>query len=137
MNYEPRRGQAVGRVVIRDLSSVSIIIRPDETKGTTKLVLIDAVSPEFAEKGLKVGDVVLPSKVSNVVMDGGASFRPVVHEQDVLLVVRNWASLSEFRIQTENGSEYVPFGDPKAAPSLGYVAPTTQPNPNGVVEQHS
>jgi hypothetical protein len=120
VNYEPRRGQAVGRVVIK--STPSTIVRPDETKGTTKLVLLDAVGPDFAEKGLKVGDVVLPSKVSSVVMEGGASFRPVVNEADVILVVRNWTSLSEFRVQTESGAEYVAFDDPRAAPSLGFVS---------------
>jgi hypothetical protein len=122
VNYEPRHGQAVGRVVIKAVSAVSAtIVRPDESKGTTKLVLLDAVGPDLEEKGLKVGDVVLPSKVSSVVMDGGASFRPVVHEQDILLVVRDWTSLNEFRVQTESGAEYVAFDHPKAAPSLGAV----------------
>lgn len=117
VNYEPRHGQVVGRVIIK--TTASVILRPDETKGTTKLVLLDAVGPEV--RGLKVGDVVLPSKISSVVMDGGASFRPIINEQDVLLVVRNWSSLSEFRVQTESGSEYVAFDDPRAAPSLGFV----------------
>jgi hypothetical protein len=120
VTYEPRHGQAVGRVVIKSVPSS--IVRPDETKGTTKLVLLDAIGPDLAEKGLKVGDVVLPSKVSSIVMEGGSSFRPVVNEADVILVVRNWSSLSEFRVQTESGAEYVAFDDPRAAPSLGFVS---------------
>jgi hypothetical protein len=126
MKFEPRNGQAVGRVVIR--LKVSSIVRPDETKGTTKLVLLDAVGPDLAAKGLKVGDVVLPSKVSSVVMEGGASFRPVVNESDVILVVRDWSSLSEFRVQTESGAEYVSFDDARAAPSLGFVDEPQQSN---------
>ena len=120
VTYEPRHGQAVGRVVIKSVPSS--IVRPDETKGTTKLVLLDAIGPDLTEKGLKVGDVVLPSKVSSIVMEGGSSFRPVVNEADVILVVRNWSSLSEFRVQTESGAEYVAFDDPRAAPSLGFVS---------------
>jgi hypothetical protein len=118
--HEPRPGQAIGRVVIQ-MNVSSLIVRPDETKGTTKLVLLDAIGPDLAAKGLKVGDIVLPSKVSGAVMNGGASFRPIVNEQDILTVLRNWTSLDEFRVQTESGSEYVAFSDPKAAPSLGFI----------------
>jgi hypothetical protein len=134
VNYEPRPGQAVGRVVMQ-MNVSSLIVRPDETKGTTKLVLLDAIGPDLAAKGLKVGDIVLPSKVSGAVMNGGASFRPIVNEQDILLVLRNWTSLDEFRVQTESGSEYVAFNNPKAAPSLGFPGERASTSGNGV-EHH-
>lgn len=117
MNFEPRRDQAVGRIVVRLTSSA--IVRPDETKGTTKLMLIDAVGPDL--KDLKVGDVVLPTMVSGIVMEGGASFRPMAEDKNIAVIVRDWKSLDEFRVQTESGSEYVPFNDPRAATSLGIV----------------
>jgi len=117
MNFEPRRDQAVGRIVVRLTSSA--IVRPDETKGTTKLMLIDAVGPDL--KDLKVGDVVLPTMVSGIVMEGGASFRPMAEDKNIAVIVRDWKSLDEFRVQNESGSEYVPFSDPRAAKSLGSV----------------
>jgi len=126
VRFEPRRGQAVGRVVVRP--TLSTIVRPDETKGTTKFVLLDAVGPDLEAKGLKVGDVVLPIKINSIVLDGGAAFRPMVEEESVALVVRDWTSLDEFHVQTENGSQYVPFDDARAAVSLGAIsARTTQP----------
>ena len=117
MNFEPRRDQAVGRIVVRLTSSA--IVRPDETKNTTKFILIDAVGPDV--KDLKVGDIVMPTKVSGISMEGGASFRPMADDENIALVVRDWKSLDEFKIQNESGSEYVPFGDPKAAVSLGVL----------------
>jgi len=119
VRFEPRRGQAVGRVVVRP--TLSTIVRPDETKGTTKFVLLDAVGPDLEAKGLKVGDVVLPIKINSIILDGGASFRPMVEEGDVALIVRDWDRLDEFHVQTENGAQYVPFDDPRAAPSLGVI----------------
>lgn len=117
MKFEPRRNQAVGRIVVR--LSHSTIVRPDETKNTTKFILIDAVGPDV--KDLKVGDIVMPTKVSGISMEGGASFRPMADDENIALVVRDWKSLDEFKIQNESGSEYVPFGDPKAAVSLGVL----------------
>jgi hypothetical protein len=121
MNFQPRRDQAVGRIVVRLPSSA--IVRPDETKNTTKFMLIDAVGPDL--KDLKVGDVVMPTAISGISMEGGASFRPMANDANIALVVRDWTSLDEFRVQNESGSEYVPFGDPRAAKSLGVHAPKT------------
>ena len=118
MKFEPRFGQAVGRIVIKP--SRSTIVRTDETK-QTKFMLLDAVAPDLESKGLKVGDIVMPLKINQIVLDAGSMFRPVVNEQDVAIIVRDWKSLDEFHVQTENGTQYVPFSDPKAAPSLGAV----------------
>lgn len=120
MNFEPRNGQMIGRIIVR--CPASDIIRPDPTRNTTKFVLIDAVGPSVAAKGLKVGDVVLPIKINTILLDNGSSFRPMIEESEVALIVRDWGSLDAFHVQSENGSEYVPFGDPRAAKSLGTVA---------------
>ena len=119
MKFEPRRGQAIGRIVVRPPSSS--IVRTDETKETTKFMLLDAVGPDFEEKGLRDGDVVLPRKINIIQMDGGTSVRPFVEEDDIVLIVRDWTGLDDFYVQTENGKAYVPFDDPRAAPSLGIV----------------
>jgi hypothetical protein len=120
VKFEPRPHQAVGRVVLRTVAS-STIVRPDESKGTTKFMLLDAVGSDFEKEGFRVGDIVVPQKVSSVVMEGGASFRAILDLDDILVTVRDWSSLDEFRVQTESGSEYVAFSDPRAAPSLGYT----------------
>ena len=57
MKFVPRHSQAIGRVVVKRI--LSTIIRPDETKNTTKFVLIDGVGPDAAAAGIKVGDIVL------------------------------------------------------------------------------
>lgn len=118
MKFEPRYGQAVGRVLIR--RPTSSILRPDVTKNMTKFVLLDAVGPDAEAKGLKVGEIVLPLKINTIFLDNGAGMRPLIEEREVAIVVRDWVSLDEFHVQTEGGSEYVPFGDPKAAPPLGW-----------------
>ena len=122
MKLEPRRGQAVGRVVVRPTTST--ILRPDETSGITKYLLLDAVGPDLEAKGLKAGDIVVPVKINSIVMDGGVIFIPFVQEENVALVVRDWSSLDEFHVQTDSGTQYVPFTDPRAAPSRGYVRET-------------
>jgi hypothetical protein len=117
ISFQPRRDQAVGRIVVR--LTVSAIVRPDETKGTTKFLLIDAVGPDL--KDLKVGDVVMPTAISGISMEGGVSFRPMANDANIALVVRDWKSLDEFLVQNESGSEYVPFSDPRAAKALGTI----------------
>jgi|GEM_PF-2534809 len=118
MNFRPRRDQVVGRIVVRLTDSA--IVRPDETKNTTKFLLIDAVGPDLKDD-LKVGDIVMPTAVIGISMEGGASFRPMATDANIALVVRDWTSLDEFKVQNESGSEYVPFGDPRAAKSLGFI----------------
>ena len=118
MKFVPRRNQAVGRVVVKRL--LSFIVRPDETKNTTKYVLIDAVGAGAEAAGIWVGDIVLPSKMGNIVLDGGVSFRPLLDEEDI----RGWATevtLAELVVQNDSGSEFVPFDNKDAAQPLGNV----------------
>jgi hypothetical protein len=111
----PRRNQTIGRVVTKRI--MSTILRPDETKNTTKFVLIDGVGPGAQAAGIKVGDIVLPSKMGNIQLDGGIRFRPIVDEEDIRAIV-NDVPLEEFVVQTDNGSHFVAFDDKDAAKSL-------------------
>lgn len=118
MKFVPRRNQAVGRVVVKRL--LSFIVRPDETKNTTKYVLIDAVGTGAEAAGIRVGDIVLPSKMGNIVLDGGVSFRPLLDEEDI----RGWATdvtLAELVVQNDSGSEFVSFDNKDAAKPFGEV----------------
>jgi hypothetical protein len=117
MKFEPRRGQAFGRIVVRTKSST--IVRPDATKGISKFVLVDAAHPDFEAAGYKVGDVLLADRIITMVVDDGALTRPIVEQDHILLAVRDFASLDEFHVQVENGTSYVPFSDPRAAVPLG------------------
>ena len=120
MKFAPRRNQIIGRAVIK--RKFAAILRPNETDGITKFVLVDAVGVDAAAKGIKVGDVIVPLKVGNIVMDG--AFRPVVEEENAGLFVTE-LSPGELLVQTENGSRYVPFDSEDAAVSLG--APVQEP----------
>jgi len=111
----PRQNQAIGRIVIKRI--LANIVRPDETKNTTKFVLIDAVGSEAQAAGIKVGDVVLPDKLSNILLDGGVSFRPIVDEKDIRAIVTD-VTLDELMVQTDNGSKFVTFDADDAAQSL-------------------
>jgi len=111
----PRSSQVIGRVVIK--RRLSSIVRPDETRETTKFVLIDAVGPAAAALGFKVGDVILPTAMANIKFDGGASFRPIVHVDNIAATLTD-VGFEELAVQTESGSEYVPFDSPKAAGSI-------------------
>jgi hypothetical protein len=111
----PRHNQVIGRIVIKRV--LSSIVRPDETKGTTKFVLVDAVGPGAAAAGVRVGAVVLPKMMSNIVLDGGVIFRPLVDEENIAATLTD-LDLSEFAVQTDSGAEYVPLDSPRAARSL-------------------
>lgn len=115
MKFVPRRNEVIGRIVVKRV--LHTIVRPDETKNTTKFLLVDGVGSDAAAAGIKVGDIVLAQKFGNILLDGGVSFRPLVDEKDV----RAWVtgvSLDELVVQTDNGSEFVPFQDMSAAKSL-------------------
>lgn len=118
MKFAPRHNQAVGRMVIK--RSDSKIIRVDETK-VTKFVLIDAVGDGAAAKGLKVGDVIVATKLNHMVFDAGLRFRPLVDEADVACFVTELAA-GELLVQTENGAHYVLFDSDDAAVPLGAQA---------------
>lgn len=115
MKLIPRRDQIIGRVVIKRVASV--IVRPEESKGTSKFVLVDAVGPEAALKGIKVGDVVLAKKMHHIMLDGGSIFRPLVDEPDVASFLTE-TEPGELAIQVDSGQRYVSFDDPDAAASL-------------------
>lgn len=115
MKFAPRRSRIIGRMVIR--KSESKIILVDETK-VTKFVLIDAIGPDAAEKGLKVGDVVLPIEIRNIVLDGGKSFRPIMEEENVAFVITGMR-LDDLSVQVDSGKQFVPFDSPEAAESFG------------------
>jgi hypothetical protein len=121
MRFEPRRSQTTGRIIIKRV--LKTIIRPDETKNTTKFMLVDGVGDEAKAAGIHVGDVVLPGQFENFILDGGVFFRPIVEEKDIRMVIRN-AVLDEFMMQTDSGSEFVPFDDAKAAKNLCEDAPS-------------
>jgi len=119
VKLKPRHNQAIGRVVIKRV--LSSIVRPDETKNTTKFVLIDAVGPGAQAAGLKVGDVVLAAKLSSFVLDGGAFFRPILDEKDIMFWATDLA-LDELLVQTDSGGNYVQFNAKDAAKSFGETA---------------
>lgn len=119
MKFVPRRNQVIGRVVIRR-SLVSTIVLVDESK-VTKFILIDAVGSEAAANGVKVGDVIVPLTINNIMLNNG--FRPVLDEKNIAFFVTDIAP-GELMVQTDSGSKYVPLDADDAAQSLG-AAPST------------
>ena len=120
MKFIPRHAQIVGRTIMKRV--LTTIVRPDENKNTTKFILIDGLGPEAAAAGLKVGDIVLPTKIGNVMIDGGVSVRPIMVEQDVAFVLAD-VRLEDFYIQTEDGKRYVSLDDKEAAASFCQAKP--------------
>lgn len=114
MKFEPRSSQAVGRMVIKQSSSS--IILSNETK-VTKFILVDAVGTEAEANGIKVGDLVLPKVVYNVVLEAGSVFCPWFEEKDVVLFVRD-VKREDLLVQTAAGTKFVPFDSPDAAKPL-------------------
>jgi hypothetical protein len=113
VKFVPRRSQIIGRMVIKRVSSM--IVRVDESK-VTKFILVDAVGEEAAANGIKVGDLVVPNALGNIVMNEG--FRPVLEEKAVAFFVTD-VPMSELAVQTDSGNKYVPFDAPDAAKPLG------------------
>jgi hypothetical protein len=99
---------------------LSFIVRPDETRNTTKFVLIDAVGAGAEAAGIRVGDVVLPSKMGNIQLDGGTSFRPLLDEEDIRAFIAD-VPLTDFVVQNDSGSEFVAFDHKDAAKPLGDI----------------
>lgn len=119
MKIVPRHNQILGRIVIKKTGGA--IVRPDDTANTTKFVLVDAVGPGAAAAGIKVGDLVLPNALGNIVIDGGVIFRPILDEANALAlaVCADDVERGGLLIQTDNGSQYVPMDSDRAAKSLG------------------
>lgn len=122
LELEARYSQVIGRVLIKRI--LTSIVRPDETKNTTKFILIDAVGPGAEANGLRVGQVVIPILMTGISLDGGVSYRPILEDKDIRIFVRN-ANLADFEVQTDNGTRYVPFSDPEAA--APFVGARAQP----------
>lgn len=120
MKFVPRHSNIAGRIVIKRI--LSSIVRPDETKDTTKFVLVDAVGPDAAKEGIKVGDVLVPNGVGVIKLDGGACVRPMLEEKNAAFFVRD-ITLDDLAVQTDNGLQYVPFNSPDAAKPLGQNPP--------------
>lgn len=113
MKFVPRRNQVIGRVVIR--RTLTSIVLVDESK-VTKFILIDAVGEEAAANGVKVGDVIVPLTINNIMLNNG--FRPVLDEKNIAFFVTDIAP-GELMVQTDSGSKYVPLDAEDAAQSLG------------------
>lgn len=119
MKFIPRNDQLIGRMTIK--RSESKIIVSDPTK-VTKYILVDAVGPGAAAKGIKVGDYVVVVSVRHIVQDAGRVFIPWADEKDVHLFATDIGP-NEMLIQTLNGKEFVAFDSLEAAPSFGAPAP--------------
>jgi hypothetical protein len=128
MKFVPRNSQLIGRMTIK--KSESRIIRTDETK-VTKYILVDAVGPDAAAKGIKVGDLVLVISIRHIVQDAGLVFIPFADEKDVVLFVTD-VTREELLVQTLGGKEFVPFDAPEAAPSFGASPKSSNGNTNAV-----
>jgi hypothetical protein len=115
VKFIPRNSQFIGRMTIR--RSESKIIVSDPTK-VTKYLLVDAVGPEAAQKGIKVGDYVVVLSVRHIVQDAGRVFIPFSEEKDVALFATDIGP-NEMLMQTPNGKEFVAFDSPEAASSFG------------------
>jgi putative aminopeptidase FrvX len=115
VKFTPRRNQVTGRIVIKRM--MSVIVRPDETKHTSKFILVDAVGSEAQEAGIKVGDIVVPESMKNLALDGGVIFRPILDEKTVMGFMTE-VSLDELLVQTDNASKFVPFDADDAAKSI-------------------
>jgi hypothetical protein len=125
VKFAPRHSQIVGRMVIK--RSDSKIIRTDETK-VTKFVIVDAVGVEAAAAGIKVGDVVVATKLNHMFFDAGTRFRPLIEEKDIACLVTDLRP-GDLLVQAENGTQYVLFDSPEAAEPLG-----AQPKPRAESE---
>lgn len=117
MKFVARNSQIFGRLVMKRV--LSAIVRPDETKNTTKFVLVDAIGPDAAAKGIKIGDLVVPTSISTIVLDGGALARAFLKEEHAAFILTDMDVKKDFLVQVENASEYVPFDSETAARSLG------------------
>lgn len=115
MKFVPQHDQIIGRMVIKKV--LSRIVRPDETKNTTKFVLVDAIGTGIV--GIKVGDVVVPKALGNIVLDQGTIYRPWLEKSGVLFLVTDVDIKRDLVVQNEDGSKYVGFDSPEAAQPLG------------------
>ena len=124
MKFIPRNDHVIGRMMIK--RSDSTIILKDSTK-VTKYVLVDAVGPGAAAKGIRVGDVVVVTKLMNIVQDAGRVFIPFCEEENVALFATDFDLEKDLLMQIYSGAEFVPFDDERAMPSVGVDPATREP----------
>lgn len=122
MKFVPRHTQIIGRMVIRPQSS--LIAMGDETK-VTKFILVDAVGEDAAKLGVKPGDLIVPKALSQIVLESGRRFCPILEEKDVAFFVRDYDP-NELHVQIDSAVRYVPFDSPEAAKSIGAQEETQQ-----------
>lgn len=119
MKFKPLGDNIVGRTAIvkRDGEAEQKIILLDETR-VTKLIVVDALGPAAAARGIKVGDLIFSMTISMFTVRTGV--RPVLkgeHVADTMFLDPG----ETIYVQTEDGTKYVPIDSPGAAKSLGYV----------------
>jgi hypothetical protein len=115
VKFVPRHNQIIGRMVVRRAKSAIIV--GDPTK-VTKFVLVDAVGEGAAAAGVKVGDIIVPKSLSQIVTENGMSFCPFLEEKDVAFFVRDLLP-GEMLIQSASGTQYVSLESPEAADAFG------------------
>lgn len=121
MKFSPRGNMIMGRMVIRKTDS--LIITSDQAK-VTKFILVDAVGPEAATKGVKVGDLVIASALGNIVMDRGRTYLPICEEKNIVFFVED-VKQSDLLVQDKSGNNFVAFDAEEAAPNV--AAPAREP----------
>jgi len=93
VKLEPLKKWVIGRIAITRVSST--ILAPDISKGVTKFVLLDEVSPEAAAEGYAPGDLVIAKTMHNIFLKGGAYHR-VTFPIDEAVCKAHDVELSEF-----------------------------------------
>jgi hypothetical protein len=122
VKFVPRHAHIVGRMTIRKSESAIILLNE---AAVTKFVLVEAVGPDAAKAGIKVGDLLVVTRLNNIVLDAGKVYVPFIEEKDAALLVTD-CSLDELLVQTANGKQFVPFDSLEAAKSLGENPPPAE-----------
>lgn len=109
-------------MMIKKSDSTIILTNADKV---TKYMLVDAVGPEAAREGIKVGDIVVVSRVNHIVQDAGRVFVSFAEEKEVLLFVTDVVP-ENLLMQTKDGKNFVPLDSKDAAEP--FVPVPTKPN---------
>ena len=114
MKFSPRGNMIMGRMTIR--KQESSIILTDEAR-VTKFILVDAVGPDAAAKGVKVGDLVVAKALGNIVMDAGTLYIPICEEPNIVFFVEE-VEQGQLLVQNKTGKRFVAFDSDDAAPNV-------------------
>lgn len=123
MKFAPRGHLSIGRMTIK--KSDSMIILTDENQ-VTKFFLVESVGPVAAAAGIKVGDLIVASKLGNIVLNGGTIYLPVLEAQNAVFFVED-VTLDQLLVQNKSGKRFVEFDSDEAAPS--FAAPARDATP--------